>query len=159
MRYNFDETQNNWQNYKFLLLIPLTLIICTNILFDFRPARLLAINNSIQNDQPIFDESDESPPKTSFFSGLLIVARMFAEIFFRNIDVFYKAIGILLLVSLIKGPTTAIWMHHQLKKKTSKKNQQKINQVELTLSAQAENSQLESDVLNDIQNMNVLWHP
>ena len=153
MRYNIDETHNNWQNYKFLLLIPPTLIISTNILFDFRPARLLAINNSIHNDQPIFDESDESPPKTSLFSCLLI-ATLFAEIFFRNFDGFYKIIGIFLLISLIKGPTIAIWMHHQLKKKTSKKNQQRIN--ELTLSAQAENSQLESDVLNDIQNMNVL---
>ena len=154
MRYNYDET-----NYKFLVLIPPTLIICTNIFFDFRPARLLAINNSIQNDQPIFDESDESPPKTSFFSGLFIVTRMFAEIFFRNLDIFYKVIGIFLLISLIKGPTIAIWMYHQLKKKTSKKNQQKINEVELTLSAQAENSQIESDVLNDIRNMNVLRQP
>ena len=75
--------------------------------------------------------------------------------------VFYYSIVILdnfLVILLIKGPLIAIWTHHQSKQKNLKKNQQDINEIELTLSAQAENSQLESHVLNDIQNnnMNVL---
>ena len=49
-----------------------------------------------------------------------------------------------------------MWTHHRLKQKSLKKEQQKMDVVELTLSAQAENSQLENDVLDDIQNMNVL---
>ena len=49
-----------------------------------------------------------------------------------------------------------MWTHHRLKQKSLKKEQQKMDVVELTLSAQAENSQLENVVLNDIQNMNVL---
>ena len=32
---NVEETLTKWQNYKLLLLIPFTLIICINIRFDF----------------------------------------------------------------------------------------------------------------------------
>ena len=44
-----------------------------------------------------------------------------------------------------------MWTHHRLKQKSLKKEQQKMD-----VEAEAENSQLENDVLDDIQNMNVL---
>jgi len=59
MRFNYG---------KLLFLIPMILVICTNIYFDFddipKPPHLLSINNS-QNSHPIFDES---PLKTSIIS-------------------------------------------------------------------------------------------
>ena len=84
-----------------------------------------------------------------------MVERVFYHFHIIFYHVFYCSI---LVILLIKGPLIAIWTHHQSKQKNLKKNQQEINEVELTLSAQAENSQLESHVLNDIQNnnMNVL---
>ena len=151
---NLEEALD-WDEYKLLILIPFTLILCTNIHFDFvKPPRLLSIDN-IQNSEPIFDES---PLRTSLISCLALLWVFGCILMVEH--VFYYSIVILdnfLVILLIKGPLIAIWTHHQSKQKNLKKNQQEINEVELTLSAQAENSQLESHVLNDIQNnhMNV----
>ena len=157
MRVNHEEANQNWQNYKLLLIIPFTFIIGTNIYFDFddipKPPHLLSINNS-QNSPPIFDES---PLKTSIFSVTYFAILVSAVMFSGSTDAGFKnAFWIhYYVIGLIKGPLIAMWTHHRLKQKSLKKEQQKMD-VELTLSAQAENSQLESDVLNDIQNMNVL---
>ena len=160
MRVNHEEANQNWQNYKLLLIIPFTFIIRTNIYFDFdeipivkpvKPPRLSSINNS-QKSPPIFDERDESHLRTSIISGLFFATVMFAVMFSRSLDGgFIITIGIFFVVCLMKGPLIAMWTHHCLKQK---KVQQKMDG--LTLSAQAQYSQLENDVLNDIQNMNVL---
>ena len=157
MRFNIEEAHlENWHN---LIMIPLILVLCTNIYFDFddipKPPHLLSINNS-QNSHPIFDES---PLKTSIFSVLcfaIMVSMLSMIMFSGSIDAGFKnSFWIHSVIGLIKGPLIAIWTHHRLKQKSLKKEQQKMD-VELTLSAQAENSQLENDVLDDIQNMNVL---
>ena len=147
MRFNYG---------KLLFLIPMILVICTNIYFDFddipKPPHLLSINNS-QNSHPIFDEI---PLKTSIFSVLCFAIMVSMIMFSGSIDAGFKnSFWIHSVIGLIKGPLIAIWTHHRLKQKSLKKEQQKMD-VELTLSAQAENSQLENDVLDDIQNMNVL---
>ena len=147
---NLEEALD-WDEYKLLILIPFTLILCTNIHFDFvKPPNLLSIDN-IQNSEPIFYES---PLRTSLISCLALLWVIGGSLM-RTTTV---RVGYYLIILLIKGPLTAIWTHHQSKQKNLKKNQQEINEVESTLSAQAENSQLESHVLNDIQNnnMNVL---
>ena len=157
MRFNIEEAHlENWHNYgKLLIMIPLILVLCTNIYFDFddipKPPHLLSINNS-QNSPPIFDES---PLKTSIFSVLCFAIMVSMIMFSGSIDAGFKnSFWIHSVIGLIKGPLIAMWTHHRLKQKSLKKEQQKMDVVELTLSAQAENSQLENDVLNDIQNMN-----
>ena len=160
MRFNIEEAHlENWHNYgTLLIMIPLILVLCTNIYFDFddipKPPHLLSINNS-QNSHPIFDEI---PLKTSIFSVLcfaIMVSMLSMIMFSGSIDAGFKnSFWIHSVIGLIKGPLIAIWTHHRLKQKSLKKEQQKMDVVELTLSAQAENSQLENDVLNDIQNMN-----
>ena len=128
MRYNFDEAELiGWHNYKLLVLIPFTFIIGTNILFDFQ-----------ENCHPVFDES---PLKTSYISSLLFIMIICQAMFIKHIVI---TAGILLAVYLIKGPLIAIWTHHRLKQKNLKKNQQKMDVVELTLSAQEHHSQLQN---------------
>ena len=130
MRYNFEEAElTSWQNYKLLVLIPFTFIIGANILFDFQDIC-----------HPIFDES---PLKTSYISSLSLVIIICPGMFFRPLHIVIP-IGILLVVFLIKGPLMAIWTNHRLKQKNLKKNQQKMDVVELTLSAQEQHSQLQN---------------
>ena len=127
MRYNFEEAELSWHNYKLLVLIPFTFIIGANILFDFQDIC-----------HPIFDES---PLKTSYISSLSIVIIICPGMFFRPLHIVIP-IGILLVVFLIKGPLMAIWTNHRLKQKNLKKTQQKMNvQLESTLSAQEQYSQ------------------
>ena len=157
MRFNIEEAHlENWHNYgKLLIMIPLILVLCTNIYFDFddipKPPHLLSINNS-QNSHPIFDEI---PLKTSIFSVLcfaIMVSMLSMIMFSGSIDAGFKnSFWIHSVIGLIKGPLIAIWTHHRLKQKSLKKEQQKMD-----VEAEAENSQLENDVLDDIQNMNVL---
>ena len=134
-------------------MIPITLIIGANIYFDFQdipivnPPRLSTIINSPQNSHPIVDES---PLRTSIFSGLFIVIRIPVEleIIVISLDGKYIFIGYLLGIFLVKGPIIAIWTHHQLKQKSLKNPPPKeMNEVELTLSAQPQFSQLEINVL------------
>ena len=129
---NIEETFHDWHNNRLLLLIPFTLIICTNIVFDF-----------------------DDTLKTTYITGLFIGTLMFAEVFLKHFDGSSKIRTCLVMLLLIKGPLIAIWTNHRLKQKYLKKNQQEINEVESTLSAQAENSQLESHVLDDIHNNNI----
>ena len=51
-------------------------------------------------------------------------------------------LGIILIVFFIKGPLIAIWTIHQQKSSTN--NQQKMDDVELSISLQREYSQLEN---------------
>ena len=117
----------------------MTLIIGTNILFDFEdiptvsPSRLLAKKNTIRI--PMFDDSRL---KTSGISCLFISTVMFPVAFFKYVD----AIRIHLVFFLIKGPLTAIWTHHRLKQKNQQVQQKE--DVELTRFAQAQQSELES---------------
>ena len=159
MNSNFEEAFLDLHYYKFLILIPFTFIICINIHFDmednpiFTTPRLSAINTN-QSSDPILDEL---PLKTSFVSGLFIVLMMFWTMFLNCFDGGFRFVSIMLMVIfLIKGPLIANWTSHRLQHKSLKKNQQKTEEVEPSLSAQPEHSQLENDVLNDIQNMNVL---
>ena len=123
MRYNYEEAELSWHNYKLLILIPFSLIIGTNIHFDIE-----------DNCHPILDES---PLKTSYISTLLFVIMIFQHqaMFIRPLHILIM-IGMLLVVSLIKGPLIAIWTHHQLKQKNLKKPQQKMDGDLLSLSAQ-----------------------
>lgn len=74
---------------------------------------------------------------------------MFISMFHKSIDgrsLFFIVFASILVVLLIKGPLIALWTNRQLKQKGLKKNQQPkdIQLEELTLSAQARHSQLES---------------
>ena len=91
---------------------------------------------------------DESPVNTSCISVLFFGISIFLT-FLKSIDsvlMFSICFGSILVILLIKGPLIALWTNRQLKQKGLKKNQQPkdIQLEELTLSAQARHSQLES---------------
>ena len=136
MRYNFEKVEFSWHIYKLLLLIPFSLIIGTNILFDIE-----------DSCHPIFDES---PLKTSYISTLLLVIMIFQDqaLFVRPLHILIR-IGMLLVVSLIKGPLIAVWTFYQLKQKNLKKPQQKMDGELLSLSAQQQHLELENHDLNE----------
>ena len=139
MRSSHFEESLDWHNYQLFIFVPITLIIGTNILFDFEdiptvsPSRLLAKKNTIRI--PMYDDSRL---KTSCISCLFISTVMFPVAFFKYVD----AIRIHLVFFLIKGPLTAIWTHHRLKQKNQQVQQKE--DVELTRFAQAQQSELES---------------
>ena len=151
MRTNFDPTA--WQNSKLLMIILFTFIIGINILLDLdaiskgnsRP-RLEDIVNS-QNSPPVIDES---PVNTSCISVLFFGISMFLFRFLKSIDsvlMFYIILyGSILVILLIKGPLITLWTIRQLQQKGLKKNEQKkdVTLEELTLSEQAQYSQLEN---------------
>ena len=136
MRYNYEEAELSWHNYKLLILIPFSLIIGTNIHFDIE-----------DNCHPIFDESSL---KTSYISTLVLVIVIFQPqaIFIRHLHILIT-IGKLLVISLIKGPLIAIWTYHRLKQKNLKKPKQKMDVELLTLSVQEHYLELENHVLNE----------
>ena len=151
MRTNFNPTA--WQNSKLLMIIPFTFIIGINILLDLdaiskgnsRP-RLEDIVNS-QNSPPVIDES---PVNTSCISVLFFGISIFLFRFLKSIDsvlMFYIILyGSVLVILLIKGPLITLWTIRQLQQKGLKKNEQKkdVPLEELTLSEQAQYSQLEN---------------
>ena len=129
---NVEETLTKWQNYKLLLLIPFTLIICINIRFDFV-------------DIPLGTPSD-FPLKTSYITILSISILLLSEAMFIKYLVHY-GIGVCcipLIIFLIKGPLTVIWTNHRLKKSSLKRNQQKMNEGEES------HAQLENYPLNEL---------
>ena len=139
MRYNYEEAELSWHNYKLLILIPFSLIIGTNILFDIE-----------DSCHPIFDESSL---KTSYISTLVLVIVIFQPqamlIRPRPPRHILITIGMLLVISLIKGPLIAIWTHHRLKQKNLKKPKQKMDVELLTLSVKEQHFELENHVLNE----------
>ena len=151
MRTNFNPTA--WQNSKLLMIILFTFIIGINILLDLdaiskgnsRP-RLEDIVNS-QNSPPVIDES---PVNTSCISVLFFGISIFLFRFLKSIDsvlMFYIILyGSILVILLIKGPLITLWTIRQLQQKGLKKNEQKkdVTLEELTLSEQAQYSQLEN---------------
>ena len=151
MRTNFNPTA--WQNSKLLMIILFTFIIGINILLDLdaiskgnsRP-RLEDIVNS-QNSPPVIDES---PVNTSCISVLFFGISIFLFRFLKSIDsvlMFYIILyGSILVILLIKGPLITLWTIRQLQQKGLKKNEQKkdVPLEELTLSEQAQYSQLEN---------------
>lgn len=145
MRCNPEEVKL-FNEMQYLLLIPFTLVIGVNLLFDFddipiyRPPRLSAINSN-QNIEPILDES---PLRTSIFSFLFFVFNLISRPMFLQSFNGLTDMGIYLIFFIIKGPLIAAWTNHQLKQKKLKKNQQKMDEVELSISAQAQYSQLEN---------------
>ena len=155
MQTNFDPTA--WQNSKLLMIIPFTFIIGINILLDLdaiskgnsRP-RLEDIVNS-QNSPPVINES---PVNTSCISVLFFGISIFLLTFFKSIDSVLMFFGSILVILLIKGPLITLWTIRQLQQKGLKKNEQKKNVPleELTLSAQAQYSQLVSPTNNNIEN-------
>ena len=140
MRYNFEKVELSWHIYKLLLLIPFSLIIGTNILFDIE-----------DSCHPIFDES---PLKTSYISMIYII-HIFVIMIFQHQAMFIRplhiliTIGMLLVISLIKGRLIAIWTYHRLKQKNLKKPKQKMDVELLTLSVQEQHLELENHVLNE----------
>ena len=154
-RTNFDPTA--WQNSKLLMIIPFTFIIGINILLDLdaiskgnsRP-RLEDIVNS-QNSPPVINES---PVNTSCISVLFFGISIFLLTFFKSIDSVLMFFGSILVILLIKGPLITLWTIRQLQQKGLKKNEQKkdVPLEELTLSAQAQYSQLVSPTNNNIEN-------
>ena len=134
----------NFSN-KIFAVIPFTVIIGTNILFDFEDISIFSpprprpsVFNSNQNIEPILYES---PLRTSFFSLLFVVLVMCRTMFLPSLNGLTD-IGIILIVFFIKGPLIAIWTIHQQKSSTN--NQQKMDDVELSISLQREYSQLEN---------------
>ena len=149
-----------WQNSKLLMIIPFTLIIGINILLDLdaiskgnsRP-RLEDIVNS-QNSPPAINES---PVNTSCISVLFFGISIFLLTFLKSIDsvlMFSICFGSILVILLIKGPLITLWTIRQLQQKGLKKNEQKkdVPLEELTLSAQAQYSQLVTPTNNNIEN-------
>ena len=136
MRYNFEKVELSWHIYKLLLLIPFSLIIGTNIHFDIE-----------DNCHPIFDESSL---KTSYISILVLVIVILQPqaMFIRPLHIL-TTIGMLLVISLIKGRLIAIWTYHRLKQKNLKKPQQKMDGESLSLSAQQQHLELENHDLNE----------
>ena len=114
----FNREIFSWQNYKLLLVIPITLIIGANIHFDFQD---ISIVNHYR------------PLRMSIFSCLFFVTLMLKDIFVKPLDIrIYIFIGILLGMLLVKGPIIAIWTHHQLKQKSLKNPAPiEMNEVEL----------------------------
>ena len=151
MRSNFDPT--SWQKSKLLIIVPFTFIIGTNILFDLDANSI--VNQSRfadiiirQNSPPI---TYESPMNTSCISILFFVMFMIQSMFLKSIDrAFYIVFlfGCILVVLLIKGPLVALWTNRQLKQKNQQ--QKDIQLDELTLSAQAQHSQLESHAIAEM---------
>ena len=90
-------------------MIPITLIIGANILFDFKDISIV---------------NHYSPLRTSIFSGLYIVSLMSLQSRMLKCKVclggFYTQIGIMLGFYLVKGPIIAFWTNHQLKQKCLK---------------------------------------
>ena len=128
MRSNLQETILSWHNHRLLVIIPCSFIICTNILYDFDDI-----------SKPIFNES---PLKTSCIS-LLFIAMLSLQKLFKKISAW-----IILVIFLFKGPLIAIWTHRQLKKKSLKTNQRKIDVLELTTAVQEQYSHLENHALD-----------
>ena len=147
MRTKFDPT--TWQNSKLLMIIPYTFIIGINILLDLdaiskgnsRP-RLEDIVNS-QNSPPVIDES---PVNTSCISVLFFGIAIFLFTFLKSIDSVLMFSISFFVILLIKGPLITLWTIRQLQQKGLKKNEQKkdVPLEELTLSEQAQYSQLEN---------------
>ena len=114
----FNREILSWQNYKLLLVIPVTLIIGANIHFDFQDISIV---------------NHYSPLRTSIISGLFIVNLILEETFVIPLECGIQIfIGILLGIFLFKGPIIAIWTHHQLKQKSLKNPPpNEMNEVEL----------------------------
>ena len=150
MRTNFKEALIDWHNGKLLIIIPFTIIVATNILFDYddiqivTPPRLYDIN-TIDHPEPILSEK---PLKTSFISGLFIV--LVFLILAKLQDFIHFAVVSLLIISLAKGPLIVIWTNHQLRQKSLKKKQLTMEEVEMSLSAKPQFSQLESHDANEL---------
>ena len=109
MRSKLDQEIISWQYHKLLLVIPITLIIGANILFDFQDISIV---------------NHYSPLRTSIFSGLYIVSLMSLQSRMEKCKVclggFFTQIGIMLGFYLVKGPIIAFWTNHQLKQKCLK---------------------------------------
>ena len=134
MNSNFEEAILDLHYCKLLILIPSTFIICINIHFDYEDI------STNQNSQ--------LPLKTSYVSGLFIVLMMFWTMFLKRFEGGFRfTMMMLLVILLIKGPLIANWTSHRLQHKSLKKNQQKTEEVEPSLSAQPKHSQLEINVL------------